>query len=391
MIKSRLLFSCWLISVVPAAQAAASSIYTFDIAITVGQQLDGKQVVGYGFPALSDAGDVAFSGVLKQGQVQEGCIAISSAGALTLVAKKGDVVSGKTLESFGLSPSLNTAGTVAYNAHHAGGDSVFTQNGKIAGTGDTVDGKLLTFAAGPSINNAGVVAFDGGFAGKVGIFTPNHLVVATGDTVSGHVLTALGQQDLNDSGQVSMTATFSSGRAIYLNNALLAATGDTIAGKTIDTPGNPSLNNAGNVVFVTTFDGGTGIFTKDSLLVTEGVTTDGKTLSAIGTPVWNDAEQVLFPGIYSGGRGYFMYDHGSLSSVATIGTTIDGSTITDLSLGDFHLNEAGQISFGAALADGRTVYVVASPTPVPEPHALILVLVGLLAIRSSYRRKLRST
>ena len=93
MSKSRFAFSyCLIVFVLPtlaAASAAASTIYSFGVAITIGEAIGGEKVVNFGFPSLSDTGTLAFCADLKNGQLNDSGVVIYSGGAKTFIAKQG--------------------------------------------------------------------------------------------------------------------------------------------------------------------------------------------------------------------------------------------------------------------------------------------------------------
>jgi hypothetical protein len=70
--------------------------------------------------------------------------------------------------------------------------------------------------------------------------------------------------------------------------------------------------------------------------------------------------------------------------VVSVGDAFDGSTVSGLSFNAEGFNDLGQLAFTAALADGRSVNVLAT---VPEPGAAAAVL--LAASASAMRRRRR--
>jgi hypothetical protein len=172
----------------------------------------------------------------------------------------------------------------------------------VAKTGDTIGGKTLVVVESLVINDSGTIAFRGLFSGGSGIFTPSALLATTGDTIGGKTLTNLEVPAINDSGTVAFFGTFSGGSGIFTPSALLAKTGDTIGGKTLTSfppsaltgLGSPAINDSGTVAFLGAFSGGSGIFTPSALLAKNGDTIGGKTLSAFGSPAINDRGAVAF-------------------------------------------------------------------------------------------------
>ena len=63
-----------------------------------------------------------------------------------------------------------------------------------------------------------------------------------------------------------------------------------------------------------------------------------------------------------------------------VGAALDGSSITEIGLNRFGLNDSGSIVFQATLADGRTGIYRADATAVPEPSSLISGGIGLAVL-----------
>lgn len=135
---------------------------------------DDTPVGGYFFKfserfSLNDAGTVAFNAVLKEASTPGGLF-VAQAGRLFKVAVIGDAApGGGAFSHFGLWPTLNARGSLAFVASVDGGASpmaVFvgdpTLVERIAGIGDDLPGgRLQSFGLYPlvAINNAGGVTF----------------------------------------------------------------------------------------------------------------------------------------------------------------------------------------------------------------------------------------
>jgi len=209
-------------------------------------------------------------------------------------------------------PSLNSAGTVAF----AASTPPFSPNGVFFGSGGPTatiaDGSGpfsgSNFGIAPSLNNLGTVAFSV-VSGARGIFTgsggPVTLIADTGGPFNG-----FGDPSLNDAGMVAFLATLDTGHSAIL----ISTTGGTTP--VVDTDGafsgfspSLSLNNLGAVAFLADLDaGGSGIFagpdpvldrvigTGDALFSSTVV---GLSLSREGL---NDAGQVAFLAQLADGR-----------------------------------------------------------------------------------------
>ncbi len=157
--------------------------------------------------------------------------------------------------------------------------------------------------------------------------------------------------------------------------------------------GFPALNDSGTVIFPAGLDaGGVGIFTGSGGPTTTIVTSDGPFLVFGAFPAINAGGQVAFLGLLdAGGSGIFTGPDPVNDRVIAIGDPLFGSTVTAL---EFYrgLNDAGQITFFAQLADGRQVIVRADPgasEAIPEPAACVLLGMGSLGALAFCRRQRR--
>jgi hypothetical protein len=259
----------------------------------------------------------------------------------------------------------------------------------LAKTGDTIDGKTLTFVENPDINSGGTVAFIGGFSDGLGIFTQSSLLVKTGDTIGGQTLTDLGENpDINNGGTVAFigASTFPSfSKFIFTQSSLLAKPGDTIGGQTLTGFGStvnasPDINNGGTVAFWAFFSGGEGIFTtrqsdnpgsQSSLLVKTGDTIGGQTLTVFDHAARiNDRGTVAFLGLFPGGEdGIFTQS----SLLAKTGDTIGGQTLTGL--GRPAINNRGTVAFAGGFSGGSGIFTTRQSDD-PGSQSSLLVKTG---------------
>ena len=83
-----------------------------------------------------------------------------------------------------------------------------------------------------------------------------------------------------------------------------------------------------------------------------------------------------------------IFKGGAQGTVVSVGDAFDGSTITGLKFLAEGFNDLEQFAFNATLADGRSVNVLASPVPAPEPGSFgVLMVVGGAAL--ARRRRAR--
>jgi len=166
-------------------------------------------------PSLNNLGTVAFSVVF--GAPGSG-IFTGSGGPVTLVADTGGPFNG-----FG-DPSLNDAGMVAFLATLDTGDSGIFKS-TTGGTTPVVDtdGAFSGFSPSLSLNNLGAVAFLADLdAGGSGIFAgPDPVldrVISTGDALFNSTVVglSLSREGLNDAGQVAFLAQLADGRTVIV-------------------------------------------------------------------------------------------------------------------------------------------------------------------------------
>jgi hypothetical protein len=121
-----------------------------------------------------------------------------------------------------------------------------------------------------------------------------------------------------------------------------------------------------------------------------------------GLPAINDAGTVAFlASLDEGGSGIFTGPNPVTDKVIATGDSLFGSTVTSLGFNRFSskgLNNAGQLTFFAQLADGSSGIFRADPesTPKPQPvsepaSVLDLLAVGALGIGTWWKRQQRRT
>jgi len=245
-----------------------------------------------------------------------------------VIAKTGNSIGGYTIFNFNEPALLNDNGQVVFSASHSGGQGIFTPDRALVKTGDTIDGKQLSFVSSPALNANGNLLFLGGFAGGSAIFNQTNALVKTGDTVGGQPIFSFYRGlSLNGNGAVAFQAStgtsFPAGSAVFVvrpdgSSKLVVAPGQSVNGKTLSAIGTPVMNDQGVVALrgeFTNFDNpdDTGIVTMDSssdsapsLLAETGSTVDGRTLTIFGFPsgVTQDGAVVTMAN-FSGGRGIF--------------------------------------------------------------------------------------
>ena len=344
------------------SERAVPTSCTLTLVAKTGDTIGGKTLTGFKLPsfglnppAINANGGVAFYATYSQGDiVGEGIFTPTS-----LQLKTGDVVSGQTVGGISFVPALNDLGTVAVRCLLSSQSlAILTSTTLLVKSGDGIGGQTLTSVGLPAINNHGTVAFVGSFSGGTGVFTQNAMLAGSADLIAGQTPTSFGPPAINDRGTVAFQSWFS-GRiatAILTPTATLVQTGDTIAGKTLTNLFfAPALNSDGTVAFVGVFSGGTGVFTQKDLLVEAGDKIGGQTLTTFGYPVISDNGVVAFFATYPGGQGIFTQK----TLIAKTGDTICGRTL--VGVGQPAISHGGTVAFAALFSDRSSAIVLARP------------------------------
>jgi hypothetical protein len=340
---------------------------------------------------------------------------------------------------FSGSPSVNASGTVAFEGY-AGSFGVFTG---ASGTVSTIANfSQISVIAPPVINSSGSVAFQAGPINQGLTFTSAVYLSNVNGTLN--TIAQSGNADIqgfsiNSTNQVAFTTyrfafnlpnpqfyaitgpglnlnnlgSYSSFRSPSINNS-----GETIFGATlyngssgiyssynsavstiVDTArfaggfGNPVLNNSGLVAFTASSSSGVGVYAtpstsnNSSSIRTYADTAQGL-FTGFGSNVSiNDIDQVAFIGnLSNGGKGIYVGNGTLVDKIVAIGDTLFGSTVTDLSLGQYAFAD-NYLAFSASLADGRQVIALAN-LQVPEPSAAAgSLLLGSFGIIFRFRRR----
>ena len=243
-----------------------------------------------GFFGMNAAGDVAFRSNVSGGSHPRGVFVRSAAGPIGMLAGAGDSVFGgpETFSSFGY-PALSDAGSVAFEAVTSGGPAspgLFAKTGSttlaLARAGDpapgTGGGTLVDFLY-PAINASGSVAFLSNVTGGSatgGLFVASSAVasvVLEGQILpgAGPVTTISSLPDVASDGAVAISLAFGSGPVaggVYVHDAgsftpvaLAGEIAPGTGGAAFASFGFLSRNDAGRVAFVATLnDARTGVF-----------------------------------------------------------------------------------------------------------------------------------
>ncbi|HXC94543.1 MAG TPA: choice-of-anchor tandem repeat NxxGxxAF-containing protein [Edaphobacter sp.] len=335
------------------------------------------------FPAINNHGAVAFEASVPGGDG----IFKSQDGAVTTIAQSSPGGFGL----FGRDPVINEAGTVAFGANIGTAAGIFTSDGTTTKTiVNTLDqGLIARFLGSPSINRSGEVAF---FATRNG-FTSQAIFVGNGGPLSTVLDTAT--SDFNSLQNVAINA---SGEIVFV-----AGTTDILAGMFILDPrkdlkqngknpdnqlidivdtnnpafggfGDPVINKLGTVANDVFSNGiNSEILSGNQNGITPRTDFLNDIFHSFEHPSINDSDAVAFFAIKTDGTsGVFVVLAEGASPVPVIqtGDPLFGSTVTEVDLGRFALNNKFQMAFQYTLQDGRSGVAIASLQPDRRPQYL---------------------
>jgi hypothetical protein len=195
-----------------------------------------------GWPAIDDAANVVFSGVVDN---RYGLFATSPAApGATRIVGPGDVIGGATIDGLsGMDAKLTGSGDLRFDTilrdSPAIRSALFSRTALLRQGGDVIDGRrLASFFEDAVVDDGGEVAFRAPFTDTqtgtpgTGWFTAQKAMAATGDVVDGETIAALAGQpgSLLDDGRFFFAARLSSGtqRALLSLDEVLVRPGDPV-------------------------------------------------------------------------------------------------------------------------------------------------------------------
>ena len=284
---------------------------------------------------INDEGSVVFSPLNATGNSSQGQIVVSSNGVLTtLIKDSGDY--GSPYEV-----SLNNNGTVAFIE-----DPSFF---------DTLE-------------ELAIVSSDGTVTNIASTRWPSIDPVLNPDSD----FINFGNVDINDGGTVVFTATLAEDNSLVEGDSSVLTFDEGTITPLIDNSsflssfGNAAINSSDTVVFTASLDeGDSGVFTISNDALTTVADSSGL-FNRFEEAAINDSGAVAFlASLDAGDEGIFLGSDPATDKVIATGDPLLGSTVTDVDFTNKSLNDFGQLSFSAELANGTQVIVRADPESEP--------------------------
>jgi hypothetical protein len=361
-------------------------------------------LTSFGFPAISGA-QVSFFAGYSGGNVASGVFVVGG-GPLTTIVKRGDLAPGSSssFHTFGFDATISD-GIVAFWGDYTTPGSralgFYTGNGGLVSPvieeGDPAPGGTFTrlaFSQTPAIDGD-ALAFRGETSGNsTGIFRSTAGVLTTiakqGDPAPGGGTFRTGplwcSEPSLSGDNVAFQGLFGPGAqsGVFVGNGgpltTIAKTGDAAPLGTFTSFVVPVISGD-NVAFRGVYgDSGQGIFVGSggplTTIAKTGDDAPSGVFESFGTLAVS-GDEVAFTANYDGGKtGVFAAQGGVVDAVLKPGDPLFGSAVQRATVGRFGLDPegSGRLAIFYHLDDGRAG--VAMATPIPEPMAGIVALVG---------------
>lgn len=344
-------------------------------------------------PAINNDGEVAFIGQLDANGGTRGVFKADGS-TLTTIATQGQMLDASNTfanhGSFATNTTINAAGTVLFDGRLDGGGTdrsgVFGgSGGAITTFGPPADNPFVgpNFFSGSVINDAGNALMYGGvsfgadlylgagdgsgasvFYDSSSIVSPANIGAFFGTDVAGlgNLFAAVAG---SGPGVFQYIVRGDGGALTKIVDAFDPSYG--ISSSSLNT--NPSLNSSGTVAFIAQQANGgpLTIYTGNGGSLTNFVDTSGpyNLFNSNFGPAINENGDIAFLATLDVGNvtGIFTGPDPFRDKVIQVGDPLLGSTVTGLEFNRFGLNDSGQLSFFATLANGEQVIARAEPTP----------------------------
>lgn len=295
---------------------------------------------------------------------------------------------------FPTTPSINDQGTVAFVAIEPirSEGMILTSNGTSRPTPIPTNSSSLPFVAYPSINNAGTVAYLSANFRLTRILTSDGRLV---DERNDSRTSAVDSPVINDAGTIAYRQQDGSTFSIVSNsgtttNTITSTTYPVFAGLQPFGFNTPSLNNKGEVSFITVLEARsvaespfrtlvpeTAIVQKTNGTTTTTITDTSGSFSTFGfqglnnfffnpTSISDQGKVAFLATLNTGGEGLFITNKSRKEKVIATGDSLFGYTVVDLTFSREGLNNRGQLTFIAQLANDTQVVVRAEPRRKPN-------------------------
>jgi len=337
------------------------------------------------FPAINNHDAVAFTAV-QPGTAQE--VLRWDRSVLSSIA----LADGNTLTFFSDDVAINDSGVVAFRAGLSGigrPTAIFTSDGTSTRTiVDSTKQGLPGFGIGaPSINSSGTVAFEAARSGfrSSAVFTGDGRALTTMVDTLASDFEAFGGVAINASGEIVFEAVQKDrSTGIFLaipnhgkeQNSATAATGSVTIVDVIDSNnpdffdfGDPVISRGGTVADSAGVAQGVEVFSGDGRGIKPRTDPAANFFAEFEHPSINKHSAVAFSAIETNGaQAIFVEISGGSSPVPVLqtGDPLFGSTVTSVSVGRFAFNDHFHLVFGYGLEDGRSGIAIALLKPDEE-------------------------
>ncbi|MCH8047896.1 MAG: hypothetical protein IID44_29735 [Planctomycetes bacterium] len=386
--------------------SAHAGPYSLEVIAEVGDVIDGRTIIQFSRDpapvAINNDGEVAFFAKVSSAQGEGWSVMTQN----RFIAGAGKLVDGRLPffndEDHGV--DINNLGQVTYTAFlPEGSRGLFVDETLLVQPGDVIDGITLgEFGRNPAINDRGTVAFQGSEVGRGwSIFTQNRLVVENGRVYDGHTMVSFSDLHINNAGEIVFGARSSNAHidAVLTPDRIVAIAGGTIDGRPVfqlrDIGG---ISDSGEVLFVALSCAPCPavpntlveyVATEDRVLLEIPGELDGVPLDNIwGEDIITNRDlDFAILGAFEREDGSFQKIlFGDGKRVVAEGDVIDDKVIRRLRI-NFDISDRGDVAFRAQFEDLSRAVIVARA--IPEPDAIMLATIALIAFVCIRQRRLR--
>jgi hypothetical protein len=339
-------------------------------------------------PVINSNGDVAFTAIDSGGT--SGVYFYSAADKQTYRQDFGPVQPSKP------NLAMNSGGQIAFVGDNSAGEAIYSKTATSTGGGTviTIQGNNFSQYTNPALLDDGSILFTAldGSSKDAGYFAASS---------GGQIITIFGASGLSFSGTGDLAANNSGSFAVAgrdPNDGSLGVYAGSVSGGSIITISGANFSNMGTLSAARS---GSKLAWSGTLTVNGSTSSNLYIASLSGGSVItitgnNFGQATITRGIVAGMQDptpasrslqeYSSDDGTFLGTALSDGDPLDGSTITDFSIGPNSLNDSGEFVFEATLADGRSGIYVGE---LPEPTILAPLVGGILLMsrrRSGSRR-----